>query len=247
MGLAIALLFSLPCSPPATELHKFTLRERVGHDWNDELVHYPVSFARGECRPDELQLEDEEGQPIPLQLTDVEAQPDGSVARGKVAFIVTLPAGATRTFTLGKGPKKTDESKTDLAAVVEGNSLVLSTSAIGVKLAWGEEKFDPPRAAAGVPAPDPAVPVAKRRLEWERLARDPTPRHALLREADGRRPRLQTGPPSIRIPATRELGTAGRPLLHNDRPGGGRSGDRHVRGGIQPGRCEGLPASAVRE
>lgn len=153
MGLAIALLFSLPCSPPATELHKFTLRERVGHDWNDELVHYPVSFARGECRPDELQLEDEEGQPIPLQLTDVEAQPDGSVARGKVAFIVTLPAGATRTFTLGKGPKKTEESKTDLAAVVEGNSLVLSTSAIGVKLAWGEEKFDPPRAAAGVPAP----------------------------------------------------------------------------------------------
>ncbi len=84
----------------------FTLREYLEHEYRDELVSFPVTFAAGECRLDSLRLVDNlGGQELPFQLTEVKTDTAGvGVLSATVWFWVDqLPALGERTYTLYGG------------------------------------------------------------------------------------------------------------------------------------------------
>jgi hypothetical protein len=133
---------------------KFTLRDSIGRAWSNELIHYDVQFPAGQCWTNGARLVDDAGAPVPGQWSDLKLHPDGSVASGSVWFVLSLPANATRTFTL-HGGKQTEASArydTDLALQLDGHSVSLTTSKTGVRLPLGAEKFPAPQPADKLPA-----------------------------------------------------------------------------------------------
>src|SRR5262245_48125124 len=69
-------------------LQTFTLKDHLRHQWNDEIVHFPIDFD-GKA-PKSVTLTDADGKPRASQATKLE-QKDGRVT-GLVATVVTLPA-----------------------------------------------------------------------------------------------------------------------------------------------------------
>jgi len=97
--IAAVFLFVLLCAPAATnarDLATWTLRENLGHQWQNELVFFPVN-DKGCVAGQEPQFSvvDDDQQPLEFQFW----QEPGTTRRA-VALLIDLPAYATRTFTL---------------------------------------------------------------------------------------------------------------------------------------------------
>jgi len=134
---------------------KFTLKEYLGHSWTNELVHYEVAFAAGECWPQSIQLLNSNNAPVPVQLSNVTLHPGGSIAKATVWFLVSLSPNGTQTFTFsgsakhGKPPKLT----TDLALVKEAHTAILATSNLAVRVLDDTLCYYQPQPTTEVPAP----------------------------------------------------------------------------------------------
>jgi len=105
-------------------------------------------------------LVDESGEATPTQLSEVQKHEDGSLAKGKIWFIVPeLPANEQRTWRAVPGAKKgrSPKYKTDLQVGRKKGVWEVTTSKTGVRLLAGEKQFEPVPPARDVAAPLQAI------------------------------------------------------------------------------------------
>ncbi|MHB9134383.1 MAG: hypothetical protein ACYDBB_25200 [Armatimonadota bacterium] len=136
----------------------FQLKEWLEHEYTDELVSYPTTFAVGECRMESLRLLDDTGREVTYQLADVKKAKDGSLRSATIWFWVDkLPAMGQRMYTLYgskssrcKAPvwKKSPIAWTSLNA----DTVEVSNSIYALKLA-GNKEFAQPEDAVKVGGP----------------------------------------------------------------------------------------------
>ncbi len=152
----ISVLLVAASSLPALAWEQvFTLRELVGHDYHDELVHWEIAPPPGQCWPGGVRLRDDAGRIVPVQLAEVSLHPDGSIAQAQVWCVTSLPADATLRYTL-TGGARADQAlryRTDLTVIREADTAVLGNDQVAVRVLLGERRFPGPTPAAEVPAP----------------------------------------------------------------------------------------------
>lgn len=109
----------------AAPLETFTVKDYLGHAWQDELVHFDFSVK---TTATELTLADAQGHPVLCQFTDLKRE--GGTVSGKVWTVLSLPSGGVVSLDLipGKPPAGG-------AQVAERNDLVvLSNDRVAVAL-----------------------------------------------------------------------------------------------------------------
>ena len=157
MGLALgglAAWLSFAPTGGAAEEKTITIREPFGLAWGPDRVNYRVEFPQGTVAPDGVALTDAAGAAVPVQLSAVELWPDGkTVKRATASFMVTLAPDQTATWKLRGDRAAVKPSATDLVARATDTQIELTNGLTGVRLVGGARTFDPPAAAADVPAP----------------------------------------------------------------------------------------------
>jgi len=154
LGLGVVCTAACAAAPKSV-----TIRDYIGTAWRDELVHYPLSFAKGEMTGvATARVTPTGGKAIPCQISDVVRYDDGSVRSCKVWFFVSLPADGEASFTITPGAKgpiargvSVKQSKT---------AITLTTRApktIGIRLPAGAKTYAWPVAASEVPGPIQAL------------------------------------------------------------------------------------------
>lgn len=124
------------------------LREYVGREWANELIHYDLEFERGEYHPSEVKLVSTDGQELPLQLSEVVTYEDGSLRSAALWLVVTLEPDELKEWKLI--PEKRTAAS-DLNISRSGDTLEVTTSFTGARFRLGEETFDPPVEADQAP------------------------------------------------------------------------------------------------
>jgi len=124
------------------------LKEYVGREWTNELIHYELEFAKGEFPNGALKATAKADKEIPVQFSQVTLHEDGSLKSGDLWLVVTLKPNEVKEWTLTSG--KTG-APTDLRVARSGNSLEVTTSFTGARFQLGEQTFEPPVAAEKVP------------------------------------------------------------------------------------------------
>ncbi len=147
---------------PNPYLHKFgsdghlriELTDHIKHPhfwWPETLLGYQVVFDGADVSPNELTLSASDGKPMAFQLSDVRLK-DGKLSSATVSFFSDLPSGGSRVFDLKK--ETTGDQQGDAVKVIEeGNSLVLNTGAMKVRLPRTQTII------AGTEAPGPIMAV----------------------------------------------------------------------------------------
>lgn len=138
----------------------FSLHEWLEHDYSDELVSFPVSFAAGECRLDSLRLVDDlAGKEIPFQLSETQTDAAGvGLLSAKVWFWVdALPALGQRTYTLYGGKSGQFRAPRTAKSLISWTSPAAETVEVtngvfSLRLA-GNATFTEPRRASAVGGP----------------------------------------------------------------------------------------------
>ncbi|OPZ84809.1 MAG: hypothetical protein BWY76_01694 [bacterium ADurb.Bin429] len=141
---------------------RFTLREQLRVTWTDELVTFPFTAPKGACHPASVTLVGPKG-PLPVQLIEVELWPGTAfVKSARVAFVTDLAPLATDIYILryDKAPATGLSADTDLRITTGKDFVELSNGKFGVKLPLGEQAYDPPANAAGIPGPVMAMRLA---------------------------------------------------------------------------------------
>ncbi len=126
-----------------------TLREHLGRSWPDELVHYALDFAPGQCRSPSVSLRDATGEELPAQFGAMTHHPDGSIRSAEVWFLVSLRPRETRRFTLQPGKPAAGSL---LNVATNGETLEITNALIGARFHLGEHRFPTPVPAREVPA-----------------------------------------------------------------------------------------------
>ncbi len=161
---ALAVVLWFAATAAFADQQRFSLVERLGQDWQRQLVRFPFEAAKGTCHRESLRLT-EKGRPVAFQLLDVEAWPGEPemIRSADVALVVDLRSLQARSFLVQFDPKPVERSvvATDLAIAREADSVRMTTSRFGVHLPLGERKFDPPANADSVPEPALAMRLAK--------------------------------------------------------------------------------------
>ncbi|MHB9023338.1 MAG: hypothetical protein ACYC7E_04075 [Armatimonadota bacterium] len=145
---------------PRPVTRSFLLKELLEHDYADELVSYPITFAAGECRKDSLRLVDgTSAKEIPFQLENVKTySKDGSLQSATVWFWVdTLPAMGRHAYTLyGSASAKCKAAKFPASPVkwtpLDLKTVEVSNGIFSLRLA-GTATFPEPKNAAEVGGP----------------------------------------------------------------------------------------------
>ncbi len=141
--------------------HVVTLRDYLGRNWDDELVHDRLAFSPGELSVPRAAVTLKPGGAVPAQVSDVEYHDDGSIAAMKVWFKVTLLAGATIEATIQPGASGPADST--LRVQESADHLELTTQSsdgrIGVRLPRIDRTWNWPAQAQDVAAPLEAVLV----------------------------------------------------------------------------------------
>ena len=176
--LAVALV-AIAATVHAYE-HTFTIKERLGHTWDSDLVHRTVDVVEaGALREDAVALFFG-GREVPVQLDAVEKHADGSIRKADVWFHTDLPAGQTRTFVLRGVKSKLRLKKWALGVQRRGNVLELRNAHTAARVPAGEWSAPQGDAATvaralgkflGVPtqdedAPGPLLGVRRPSGEW---------------------------------------------------------------------------------
>ncbi|HOF87667.1 MAG TPA: hypothetical protein PLZ36_06125, partial [Armatimonadota bacterium] len=124
------------------------LKEHVGREWADELIHYELTFAQGEFPGGAARLL-VDGEELPGQLAGVTTYPDGSLKAATLWLVTTLRPNATQALTLQPGrPTATS----DLRMARQGDTLEVTTALTGARFHLTETTFDPPIPAAKAPS-----------------------------------------------------------------------------------------------
>jgi len=139
----------------------FVITEPFGLEWGPDRVSYRVEFPEGSVAPGTLTLKTAAGEPVAVQLSDIELWPDGrTVKAGLVSFMAALKPNEKGVWTLQGGKDASAAMATDLAVSERDGLVELTTSRFGIRLAGGTHRFDPPAAAADIPAPIQGVRFA---------------------------------------------------------------------------------------
>lgn len=134
-------------------MREFQLTDYLRHDWTGEVVHFPVTFQRGECDGTHLALtQGWDGQPAPCQLIEAKRYADGSVQQARLTFLCDLPAAHTRTWRL-ECDHKAAPPATTLTVTRAKETIILSSGSIALRMPAGERRYRHPIAAAEAPAP----------------------------------------------------------------------------------------------
>ncbi|MHB9131386.1 MAG: hypothetical protein ACYDBB_09890 [Armatimonadota bacterium] len=150
--LCLFMVLALPV--PAAVTSTFTIREPVGLAWERDRVTYPVTFPRGQVKPDGLQLTDVAGKPVAAQLSDIAFWPDKRTVKSAVlSFMAALQANENANWSLAAGSKTVGQPQTDLAVRIGNGVIELTTSRFGIRLAAGSKTFKTPVEANALPAP----------------------------------------------------------------------------------------------
>lgn len=120
---------------------RLVLTEYGYRTWGPELVQYRVDTTR--FRPGALALIGPDGQRVPFQIDD-----------GVLAFVATLPQGATVTYTLQADTADRSREGTTLNVAVAGDTLEVRNEILALRMPAPQEKrYEPAADAATVPTP----------------------------------------------------------------------------------------------
>ncbi len=151
VAMPLFLLLSMMVSLAAE--HQLSLSNCVAHDWPRTLLHYDLTFAKGEMKPREFQVLDAAGATVPAQLDVTERYPDGSVKAGRVCFYAALPKGASATYHV-TAVRKPALVLPRVTVKTHGGVMEVSSDTLGVRLpAPRLVSFTTPVPPAQVPAP----------------------------------------------------------------------------------------------
>ncbi|MHB9132803.1 MAG: hypothetical protein ACYDBB_17175 [Armatimonadota bacterium] len=146
--LMVACLFAgLAVALPYAKGGTIHLKEYVGKEWVDELIHYDLTFTKGEFPNADVRLL-VGGKETPCQLSDVTKNDDGSLKSATLWLVTTLHANEVQELSLTPG-KSTAAS--DLQVSRKDGVLQVTTALTGARLNLLEKTFDPPIAAEQVP------------------------------------------------------------------------------------------------
>ena len=125
------------------------LKEYVGREWTDELIHYDLQFPQGAFPDNAVKLAVPGGGELPVQLSAVTTHADGSLKSAAVWTVVTLHANEELQLALTPGAST---AATDLAVKRDNDRLEVTTAKTGARFTLLEKRFDPPVAAEQLPA-----------------------------------------------------------------------------------------------
>ncbi|MHB9132382.1 MAG: hypothetical protein ACYDBB_15030 [Armatimonadota bacterium] len=131
-----------------------TIRDFLGLEWHDELVHSDLTLPAGQLKGEALVQVSAGKTVLPSQVSDVTRYPDGSLKRCRVWFFANVPANGAAIYTLTPG--KAGTKTAGVTAATTPDTVTLATAgphAIGIRLPNGAKQFDWPVAAAQVPGP----------------------------------------------------------------------------------------------
>ncbi|MGA2066783.1 MAG: hypothetical protein ABSG86_17530 [Thermoguttaceae bacterium] len=150
----LILLAALPGRARAG-VKEFTLTDHLRHDWQNEVVYFPVEFPPGACDGKHLALSQVwDGRRAPCQLIEVVRHPDGSVRRARLALVADLPERQSRTWRLEwGGTQDASPPASQLRVARDGEHLVLSSGPLAVRVPFGRRRCATGAAAAEVPGP----------------------------------------------------------------------------------------------
>lgn len=123
----LCLLFAASLAGAAAKpLQTFTVKDYLRHQWTDEVIHFPVSYA-GDL-PSSLTLVDEQGSALPCQFTNLQRK-RGTVT-GAVWTVVSLPPKGSVTLRLQPGVP----APSDLRLVAHDDEYILGNSRMSLRL-----------------------------------------------------------------------------------------------------------------
>jgi len=115
---------------------EIVLTEHLGHDWQGELLSYPLAFEKGAFPEGRFCLLDGNEETVPCQLTDVQSR-NGQVSYAVLWFITDLPPRGTKKFLFTYG----EDAKPEVAFAslcdvekVDAEEFVIDNGKIQVKL-----------------------------------------------------------------------------------------------------------------
>lgn len=126
-------------------LQTFTVKDYLQHQWTNELVHFPVSYAG--TLPKSLTLLDAAGTSMPCQV-EAMTRKDGKVT-GTLWTVVTVPPKGDMTLKLQAGTSAT----TDLRLLSRGNELWLGNGRMMLRLPRFPTALKAPVEITTLPAP----------------------------------------------------------------------------------------------
>ncbi|MHB9025222.1 MAG: hypothetical protein ACYC7E_13805 [Armatimonadota bacterium] len=148
-ALLICCLFVPATFAAPAPLQTFTVKDYLGRQWTDEIVHFDIAYT-GRA-PKGLLLTDTAGKPVPCQTSGL-AQKNGKVT-GKVWTVVTLPPKSQVTLHLKAGTP----AATPLRLLSQGNEYLLGNENIVLRLPRLPGALTQPVDLASLPAPVQAV------------------------------------------------------------------------------------------
>ena len=149
----LALIGAMSVPARAEEPFRRTIREGVGVEWTEELIHYRLEFAPGELSGDPAFDVTVDGELVPAQVADVARYADGSLRACNVWFFVSLPAGGAMDVEVAPGQGK---PVTGVEVREQQDAIELLTNGpdpVGIRLPAGGEEYVWPADAADVPGP----------------------------------------------------------------------------------------------
>lgn len=144
----------------AAEPRTVTIRDSVGQDWTNELVHYELTFAAGELKGEAVaRVTPSDGRDIPSQVSDVTRHADSSISSMSVWFMADVRSNQSITYTIRPG--KAGPSAKGASAVTGEHGIELATPTaagrIGIRLPVGHREFEWPTPVTNVPGPIQAL------------------------------------------------------------------------------------------
>lgn len=141
----------------AAETQDLVLRDYLGLEWRDELVHQAVSLPAGKLRGvPTVAVEGPDGKGVVAQVSGVTRHTDESVKSCDVWFLASVPANGTATYKLRPGKKAATDDAVSAKPSADGLSLELTTRApnpVGIRLAKENQEFPWPVAASTLAGP----------------------------------------------------------------------------------------------
>ncbi|MBI2440306.1 MAG: hypothetical protein HYV35_02930 [Lentisphaerae bacterium] len=136
-----------------------TIRDYIGGQWQDELVHYSLDFREGSLKGiARAGVKIADGKAIPAQVSDVKRHKDGSIRSFNVWFFADIPEGEAVSYTITPGETGPEDSGITATATVA--FIELTTRApkkIGIRLPAGGNEYNWPVPAREAPGPIQAL------------------------------------------------------------------------------------------
>jgi len=146
-----------------------TIRDYIGVDWRDELVHFSLQLDAGELTGRaSARVRIVGRQAIPCQISDVRRHDDGSVRSCDVWFLANVPANEAVSYVIEPGKTGPAGSAVSIRQTAEQIELTTRTpQPIGIRLLGGSREYPYPVPASEVPGPIRALLLPSGRATGE--------------------------------------------------------------------------------